>query len=90
MNGKRLLEIHQAGLFDYLEGIYRRMPSQCLKNYKTGLKSSKNQRITLSLKNLTGAFIVLLVGLGISFLAFIYEHIDAKLLTSAAVLHTLY
>lgn len=73
----RLLEIAQAGLVDYWDLWFRPMPPQCQQNIKTALDRKtlkmKDKPPALTLKNLTGAFLVLLFGLGFSFLAFICE-----------------
>lgn len=55
------------------------MQPQCNGEPPTGVKSPGNNRSRLSLKNLTGAFLVLLVGLGLSFMAFLFEQIVAIL-----------
>ncbi len=49
------------------------MPPQC--NGKPPMESKKKKQLPLSLKNLTGAFVVLLVGLSLSFLAYLCEKI---------------
>ncbi len=77
----RLLEIMQAGLLDYWEERFRPIPPQCQGNIKScnppdskALKM-KDHPPALTLKNLTGAFIVLLLGFSLSFLAFLCESI---------------
>ncbi len=51
------------------------MPPQCMANVKKGYKKGETKHMPISLKNLTGAFLVLSVGLSISFLAFLVEQI---------------
>jgi hypothetical protein len=55
------------------------MQPQCNGEPRTGVKSPGNNPSRLSLKNLTGAFLVLLVGLGLSFMVFLFEQIVAIL-----------
>ncbi len=71
----------QAGLLDYWEERFRPIPPQCQGNIKSfnppdskALKM-KDHPPALTLKNLTGAFIVLLLGFSLSFLAFLFEKI---------------
>jgi ionotropic glutamate receptor len=71
----------QAGLLDYWEERFRPMPPQCQGNIKSfnppdskALKM-KDHPPALTLKNLTGAFIVLLLGFSLSLLAFLCEKI---------------
>ena len=77
----RLLELLEIGLIEYWDTWFRPMPGQCLKYIKNAgsqTSSSKTeQRHRLTFKNLAGAFIVLLVGIGLSLLAFVYELIMA-------------
>ncbi|XP_046449191.1 ionotropic receptor 93a-like [Daphnia pulex] len=68
-----ILELQQTGLIDYWDTWFRPMPPQC--NGKPPMESKKKKQLPLSLKNLTGAFVVLLVGLSLSFLAFLCEKI---------------
>jgi len=49
------------------------MPPQC--NGKPQNGNKKKKQLPLSLKNLTGAFLVSLVGLSLSILAFLWEKI---------------
>jgi ionotropic glutamate receptor len=69
----------QAGLFDYWELLFRPVPPQCQENIKTAkpvehkFLKTKDKSPALTLKNMTGAFIVLLFGLGFSFLTFLCE-----------------
>jgi hypothetical protein len=67
------LELQQTGLIDHWDTWFRPMPPQC--NGKPPMESKKKKQLPLSLKNLTGAFVVLLVGLSLSFLAFLFEKI---------------
>ncbi|EFX87006.1 hypothetical protein DAPPUDRAFT_235852 [Daphnia pulex] len=76
-----LLEIMQAGLLDYWEEWFRPTPPQCQGNIESfnppdskALKM-KDHPPALTLKNLTGAFIVLLLGFSLSLLAFLCEKI---------------
>lgn len=75
----RLLEIMQAGLLDYWEEIFRPIPPQCQGNIKSlnppdsKARKMKDHPPALTLKNLTGAFIVLLLGFSLSLLAFLCE-----------------
>jgi hypothetical protein len=71
--GFRILELHQIGLVDFWDAWIRPMPLQC--DGKPPIVSKKNKVNPLSLKNLTGAFLVLLVGMSLSILAFLGEKI---------------
>jgi hypothetical protein len=77
-----MLELMQTGIIDHWDLWFRPMPLQCLSNIKNVYKPKnsktskmKNRPPALSLKNLTGAFIVLLFGFSLSFLAFLCEQI---------------
>ncbi|XP_046459985.1 ionotropic receptor 93a-like [Daphnia pulex] len=73
-----LLEIIEAGLVDYWDVMLRPMPLQCLKNIGKGsnmLKLKSKKPPALTLKNLTGAFVILLLGFSLSLLAFLCEKI---------------
>lgn len=82
----RMLELMQTGIIDHWDLLFHPKPGQCMGNIRnahatetsTTLKQ-KNHPPSLSLKNLTGAFVaVLLVGFSISFLmAFLCEQIVA-------------
>jgi hypothetical protein len=79
---KRMLELMQTGIIDYWDLWFRPMPLQCLDNIKSVYKPQnsktlkmKNRPPALTLKNLTGAFIVLALGFSLSFLAFLCEQI---------------
>ena len=69
--------MNERGLMEYWGQMYRRIPLQCLVNTK-GMRQKKapnNKSSRLSLKNLTGAFVVLLVGYPLALLAFFFERI---------------
>ena len=56
--------------------MYRRIPPPCLANTKrVKQKKELNNKSRLSLKNLTGAFVVLLIGYALALLAFVLERI---------------
>ena len=70
------MELSQSGLSDYWEVLFRPMPRQCQGKIRSGYKSPDNKKHPpLSLKNLTGAFIVLSIGFSLSILAFLVEQI---------------
>jgi hypothetical protein len=79
-----MLELMQTGIIDHWDLWFRPMPGKCMGNIRnahttetsTTLKQ-KNHPPSLSLKNLTEAFVVLLDGFSISFLAFLCEQIVA-------------
>ena len=73
----RLNELRENGLFDFWDLWFRPMPRQCAANLKgKAEKESEYHGLRrLSLKNLTGAFVVLSIGIGLSLLAFVNEHI---------------
>ncbi|EFX82331.1 hypothetical protein DAPPUDRAFT_101737 [Daphnia pulex] len=72
---KGLLELQEIGLVNYWDLWFRPMPRQCMETIKSGYTTPTNKHTPLSLKNLTGAFIVLLVGFTLSLLAFLCEQI---------------
>ena len=76
----RLIELQENGLFNYWDLWFRPMPRKCLPNIegttKNGPVHGKLRR--LSLKNLTGAFAVLTIGMLISFSAFLVEFLTKK------------
>ncbi|XP_046449207.1 ionotropic receptor 93a-like [Daphnia pulex] len=72
---KGLLDLLQTGMIDHWDSWFRPMPRQCKANVKKGDKKRETKHMPISLKNLTGAFLVLSVGLSISFLAFLVEQI---------------
>ena len=77
--GERLLEIREIGLNFYWDLWYPPVSHHCMENMrKDNIRSSEsNKPPSLTLKNLTGAFIILFVGIGLSLCAFIYEHISS-------------
>ncbi|XP_046448054.1 uncharacterized protein LOC124196853 isoform X2 [Daphnia pulex] len=68
-----ILEVQQTGVVDFWDTWIRPMPPQC--NGKPQSGNKKKKTTPLSLKNLTGAFLVLSVGLSLSFLAFLVEKV---------------
>lgn len=73
----RLLELQESGLIDHWDLWFRPMPDQCMENVKrSGVKTRGSKKHPpLSLKNLSGAFLVLLVGVSLAVLAFLCEKI---------------
>jgi hypothetical protein len=67
------MDLHQTGLIDFWDTWFRPMPPQCTGDIKSGNRKSKNKNSSLSIKNLTGPFLVFAVGLSLSFVAFILE-----------------
>jgi hypothetical protein len=65
------LNLQEIGLVNFWDTWFRPMPPQCTGKPQTGNKTKKLS--PLSLKNLTGAFVVLLIGLSLSLLAFLGE-----------------
>lgn len=63
------MELRQSGLMDYWDLRFH-PSSPCTANTKSGYKKAET---SISLKNLTGAFVVLLIGFSLSFLAFLCE-----------------
>jgi hypothetical protein len=57
---KRILELHQIGLFNYWDLWFRPMPPQCMENTQSGYKKPKNKPKSLFLKNLTGSLFIFL------------------------------
>lgn len=79
-----LTELRENGLMNFWDTWFRPIPPQCAAHVKGqaekefGKESEKNHGLRrLSLRNLTGAFVVLFIGVGLSFVAFIYEHTSA-------------
>lgn len=70
---ERLLALQQTGIIDHWDSWFRPMPRQCLANIKKGAKKLETKHSAISLKNLTGAFVVLSIGFSLSFLAFLVE-----------------
>jgi ionotropic glutamate receptor len=68
------LELQQTGLIDHWDSWFRPMPPQCNGKAPTK-KKSENKLSALSFKNLTGAFLLLAVGLSLSLLVFLLEQI---------------
>jgi ionotropic glutamate receptor len=69
----RLMNLHQIGLIDFWDTWFRPMPPQCTGDLQSGNRKSGNKNSSLSLKNLTGPFLVFAVGLSLSLVAFILE-----------------
>jgi ionotropic glutamate receptor len=63
------MELRQSGLMDYWDLRFH-PSSPCTANTKSGYKKAQT---SISLKNLTGAFVVLLIGFSLSLLAFLCE-----------------
>lgn len=74
---KGILELREGGFIDYWDLWFRPMPEQCIENFKRGgFKSPRSRKYpSLSFKNLSGAFLLFLVGTSLSVLAFLCEHI---------------
>nr|CAH0104494.1 unnamed protein product [Daphnia galeata] len=74
-----ILQLHQTGIIDYWDLWFRPMPPQCdgkpvkIRKQKSPPGNGKPSR--LSLKNLTGAFVILIFGMSLSFLVFLCEKI---------------
>ena len=77
----RLTELIEYGILNYWETWFRPIPPQCTPNVKgqAEKEGNRSELSRLSLKNLTGAFVVFFIGIGLSFVVFIYEHISALL-----------
>ncbi|XP_046641006.1 ionotropic receptor 93a-like [Daphnia pulicaria] len=71
---KGLLDLQQTGIIDHWDSWFRTMPRKCMANIKYGY-NTETKPSPLTLKNLTGAFIVLLIGSSLSLLAFLCEKI---------------
>ena len=74
----------QTGIIDHWELWFRSMPQKCTGNIKGVHQPQdgknmdmKNHPPALSLKNLTGAFLIFLLGFSLSLLAFLCEQIVA-------------
>ena len=75
----RILQLHQAGIIDEMDRLFYPIPPQCDGKPKNKKDKSKEKRLSrLSLKNLTGAFVVLFFGMSLSLLTFSCEKIFAK------------
>jgi hypothetical protein len=70
---KSILELQQTGIIDFWDTWFRPMPPQC--NGKNTQQSAEKKLAPLSLKNLTGAFVLPAFGLSLSFLVFLIEKI---------------
>lgn len=68
------MESHQTGIMDYWDLWFRPMPPQCDGKPQIANKGPKRNS-SLSFKNLTGAFIVIALGLSLSLLTFLCEQI---------------
>ena len=68
------MRMREAGLVDHWIKNFRADAHQCVKN-KRNSKIEKDDINPLTLRGLTGAFIVLLTGIFLAFVAFIGERI---------------
>nr|CAH0102975.1 unnamed protein product [Daphnia galeata] len=68
-----ILELHQIGLVDFWDTWFRPMSPQC--DGKPQNVNKKDKVMPISLKKVTGAFLVLLGGMSLSILAFLGEKI---------------
>ena len=77
----RLMVMHEIGLTKYWDLWYPPVSHHCLENMKkVNIKSSTARKPpALTLKNLTGAYIILIAGLSLSLLAFIFELVSYSL-----------
>ena len=66
----RILEMQQFGLIQHWGKQFIPQPGECRNNYQ-----NVPEKPRISLKNLSGAFLILVVGLTLAFLAFIMEKI---------------
>ena len=69
----RIMEFQQSGFFYLWEDWFNPMPPKCLANTKGRNQKHQTKPSAISLKNLTGAFEVLLTGFSLSILAFLFE-----------------
>ena len=76
------MEFQQSGFFDLWEDWFNPMPPKCLANTKGGNQKQQAKTLAISLKNLTGAFVVLLTGFSLSVLAFLFELNNLHILKS--------
>ena len=67
------MEFQQSGFFYLWEDWFNPMPPKCLANTKGRNQKHQTKPSAISLKNLTGAFVVLLTGFSLSILAFLFE-----------------
>ncbi|EFX82160.1 hypothetical protein DAPPUDRAFT_316758 [Daphnia pulex] len=70
-----LLDLIQTGIINYWDLWFRPMPGKCMRNFQSGFKMPEEKHKPHSLKNLSGAFVVVAVGLSLSLLAFLTEMI---------------
>nr|CAH0101820.1 unnamed protein product [Daphnia galeata] len=68
-----IMEFQQSGFFYLWEDWFNPMPPKCLANTKGRNQKHQTKPSAISLKNLTGAFVVLLTGFSLSVLAFLFE-----------------
>jgi hypothetical protein len=71
------MELQHTGIINFSDSWFRPMPPQC--NGHAPPKPPRNQLSSLSLKNLTGAFLLLIFSLSLSLLAFLVESIYFRL-----------
>ncbi|EFX82390.1 hypothetical protein DAPPUDRAFT_316803 [Daphnia pulex] len=71
-----VLNLQEIGLVNYWDTWFRPMPPQCTGKPQSGNKTQKLSPLTL--KNVTGAFLVLSVGFSLSLLAFLGEKIVSR------------
>jgi hypothetical protein len=79
-----MLELMETGIIDHWDLWFLPLPIKCMGNIQSGRKPqdgktktlrTKNQPPALSLKNFTGAFVILLFGFSLSILAFLCEQV---------------
>ena len=77
----RILEMRAIGLIDIWTQWYQPDVRQCLDEAdKITKTAAQKEPPRLSLKNLTGAFVVLLIGYVVSFLVFLVENIFYRIM----------
>ena len=71
----RILELQEIGLIDFWDTWVRPMPPKCINNLKIGYKPKKaaDKIAPITLQNFYSAFVVLAVGLSLSFFVFLHE-----------------
>jgi hypothetical protein len=68
------LELQQTGIIDKWDWLFHPTPHQCMANViNSGKKRPETKNLSISLKNLTGAFVVYFIGFSFSFLTFLCE-----------------
>jgi ionotropic glutamate receptor len=72
------MELLQSGLMDHWDLWFYPIPRQCMANTRIGNKPD-SKHSAISLKNLTGPFVILSIGFSLSFLAFLCELIIFRL-----------